>query len=1238
MSSIGFAQISIIENFNSTTVNTLPDDWTVDDEDIYPFSTLNTPHSCDGKGLSDNVSSFSLNKTSYVQTPTDVSNGAIVNVSFDFKVVNNSFGPLSGNWGNLYFEYQVGTNPSWTIAQNINNSNYSSSNTCVNRNFTIPAINFPNGQNVRFRFRDVYGTAGTPDFIVIIDNVNITQTASNPPNCDANLTSPINGAINVPISTNQINWSFATGGATNYRISMGTTPGGSQIANNIDLGNVNTYTIPVQLLYATTYYVRIVPTNASGPATGCVEQSFTTIAPITISRPWEEPFQSSYSGPPINIYGWEVDDYIVSTMPSRFAVNPDNLNGYILHQQLNEPKNFQTISVGVIQAGDLLEFDYAFGPYDSGVIPGPSDAEIRIYISTDYGITYPSTPIAVLTPNSTNNWRDFSYDLSSYAGQFVKIKIETNPLLSRFSAGFDNFYIGHEITCERAENVELVYVGSTSAQATWDAVSGASSYDWMVFLDGDDPEIDVPVFTGNTNSTTITVNNLAPGTAYDFYVQTDCGVDGESFLSEVLNFTTRCSAIDDFPYIESFEDSSANRPCWQNEYVVPGSLPLNWRYMSQTDPYSIINTHDGVKYAFFQRDVKDGNTTKLVSIPLDLSGVSQPKLSFWYVNMYNEAPESLSINTLKVYYKTSPNGNWIQLGTTFDSDVTEWTNVEFNLPNPSSEYYIAFEGMNDWGLGIGIDSVEIYDDYTCPFETTWDGMAWSNELPDADTKAIINGDFVLTSDLTACQIEITALGSLEIPSNLTLNVVDRITNLATSEDFIVRNEANLIQERDVENIGEIRVHRIGIPYKRLDYTIWGSPVLGQELKAFSPMTVNNRIMTYNGTDGYQPVPDIYADFIPGQGVMFRAPNNWSSTTPAAYHGVFTGVPQNGTYSYPTYEDSYTSIGNPYPSNLDAYEFFIANPKVETLYFWTNLNPVENGSYSGNNYATLNLAGGTITPTSPDNGGENEKPNGIISVGQGFIVKTLDTEEVVFNNEMRTDSDAPFFKGEIERHRFWLNLTDQNDYGFNQILVTYMNGATEGIDTQMDAKMLNYNGPAIFNQILEQPFIIQSRPTPFDIHDRISLGFKSNRHDRFKIQLANFDGLFSQIDIKIYIKDLYDNSVHCLSDSEFEFEGYEGFELKRFEVFYLPESVNLQTDEFATNGIILYKSRAYIEILSEFQHIESVEVFDLSGRKLWSDQDLNAKKHRLLSANFGSQILLIQIKLENGEMVSKKWVN
>jgi len=91
-----------------------------------------------------------------------------------------------------------------------------------------------------------------------------------------NLTTPLNGAVDVPVTTD-LTWA-ATTGATGYRLTVGTTTGGTDILNNVNVGNVTTYDPLGDLPYSTTIYVTITPYNAGGDAVGCTEESFTTEA------------------------------------------------------------------------------------------------------------------------------------------------------------------------------------------------------------------------------------------------------------------------------------------------------------------------------------------------------------------------------------------------------------------------------------------------------------------------------------------------------------------------------------------------------------------------------------------------------------------------------------------------------------------------------------------------------------------------------------------------------------------------------------------------------------------------------------------------------------------------------------------------------------------------------------------------------------------------------------------------
>ncbi|MEP3372161.1 BspA family leucine-rich repeat surface protein [Maribacter dokdonensis] len=100
-----------------------------------------------------------------------------------------------------------------------------------------------------------------------------TEIIPVPPTC-TNLTSPLNGATDVAIDSH-LSWT-AISNATGYLITVGTTSGGIEIVNNIDVGNVTTYDIPADLQEARLHFVTIIPYNEEGDATGCMEETFTT--------------------------------------------------------------------------------------------------------------------------------------------------------------------------------------------------------------------------------------------------------------------------------------------------------------------------------------------------------------------------------------------------------------------------------------------------------------------------------------------------------------------------------------------------------------------------------------------------------------------------------------------------------------------------------------------------------------------------------------------------------------------------------------------------------------------------------------------------------------------------------------------------------------------------------------------------------------------------------------------------
>lgn len=158
----------------------------------------------------------------------------------------------------------------WTVLYTYNNTNVPSNTGTPN----IIDLDSYAGQTVRFAFRGVEGsTDGGADVDFFIDNFNVRLTPATVPLCTTNVIATPNATCGN--FANLITWEASTG-VNGYRINIGTSTGGTEVVNNVDLGNVLSYSFTGNI--STVYYYTIIPYNAVGSATGCTEQSFTTNA------------------------------------------------------------------------------------------------------------------------------------------------------------------------------------------------------------------------------------------------------------------------------------------------------------------------------------------------------------------------------------------------------------------------------------------------------------------------------------------------------------------------------------------------------------------------------------------------------------------------------------------------------------------------------------------------------------------------------------------------------------------------------------------------------------------------------------------------------------------------------------------------------------------------------------------------------------------------------------------------
>lgn len=149
------------------------------------------------------------------------------------------------------------------------------------------------------------------------------------------------------------------------------------------------------------------------------------------------------------------------------------------------------------------------------------------------------------------------------------------------------------------------------------------------------------------------------------------------------------------------------------------STTVSWQYLEGGYGYDPADPNDrgypdhaaqGSYNAMFQLESYNGEATKLITPPLDLSDVLKPELRFahaqatWYFNdtEYNDI--------LKIYYKRGADSAWV-LMENYGEAVENWTNRSILLPDSSlsSTYYIAFEGITGFGYGTCIDTVRIVE-------------------------------------------------------------------------------------------------------------------------------------------------------------------------------------------------------------------------------------------------------------------------------------------------------------------------------------------------------------------------------------------------------------------------------------------------------------------------------------------------------------------------------------------------
>jgi gliding motility-associated-like protein len=229
-----------------------------------------------------------------------------------------------------------------------------------------------------------------------------------PPVCTT-MVSPAPGQTGVSVDTD-ITWN-PVDSATGYLITVGTTQGGIEIANSIDVGNQTVYDFPDDLNENRTYYVTITPYNDVGDANDCPEQSFRT-GSTAVSVPACTTLASPANGSTavavdITSISWNAvanaTGYRISINGS--ASNANNVSDLVVngttHPLTNNFNNGETVTVLVV-------------PFNAnGDAMGCSPESFTIVNVT------PEPPVCTTLANPTNGSTNVAVDIASISWNAV---------------------------------------------------------------------------------------------------------------------------------------------------------------------------------------------------------------------------------------------------------------------------------------------------------------------------------------------------------------------------------------------------------------------------------------------------------------------------------------------------------------------------------------------------------------------------------------------------------------------------------------------------------------------------------------------------------------------------------------------------------------------------------------------------------------------------------------------------
>lgn len=264
--------------------------------------------------------------------------------------------------------------------------------------------------------------------------------------------------------------------------------------------------------------------------------------------------------------------------------------------------------------------------------------------------------------------------------------------------------------CPAVTNLSAGTITTTSAILSW--TNGGSETAWNV-------EYGISGYTQGTGTTVAVTTNpysltgLVASTAYDFYVQADCG-GSQSIWAGPFSFATACNIFTTFPWNESFEGGVVPPTCWSS-LDVDGDT-YNWEPVVDTDGYLIQDGSYAAMSASWDATAGILTPDNYLITPQFTINANNLEFKYWVGTQDGAYPaEEYSV---LVSTTGTATGDFTQIyNEILTADDTIWREVKLPLAAYDGQnIYLAFRHFNSSdNFQMKIDNVSI--DYTTSINT-----------------------------------------------------------------------------------------------------------------------------------------------------------------------------------------------------------------------------------------------------------------------------------------------------------------------------------------------------------------------------------------------------------------------------------------------------------------------------------------------------------------------------------------